>query len=313
MLKVEKHAKYFERVLTLIPEEYASSHLALIYFCVLGLALLRRIDDRLRGELLSYVRSLKVADGSGFRLHISHSPHEPPNTSAAFFALSICLMVNGELPEWLDPDLIASSLRRSQTSTGTFSAMPDSRGESSLRHSYSAVAALRILGRNLEPAAAQRLASFIISTRDPVSGGLGDAPGALSEGHAGFTFCGLACLRLIDCEYIRQEEITAFLCRRQFSDGGFNGRANKPRDACYSFWTLAALSVLGQADLVDVTSARRYLLETSQDHVTGGFSKIPTLAPPDPLHSALALAALSILGQPELAPIDPLLNVTIYA
>ncbi|KAI9839619.1 MAG: hypothetical protein M1819_002245 [Sarea resinae] len=89
---------------------------------------------------------------------------------------------------------------------------------------------------------------------------------------------------------------------------GFNGRCNKIADTCYSFWVGACLAMLNQIPLLDISLNRNYLLEKTQHRAAGGFGKLPGDLP-DIMHSYLALAALSLLGLPGLAEVDPALGM----
>ncbi|KAF3906054.1 hypothetical protein ABW21_db0207203 [Orbilia brochopaga] len=76
------------------------------------------------------------------------------------------------------------------------------------------------------------------------------------------------------------------------SHNGFNGRANKRTDTCYSFWVIASLDLLRQSHLLDAESNREFLLEETA-HAIGGFGKWAG-APPDVLHSCLGLVSLAL-------------------
>ncbi|GAA5967889.1 hypothetical protein JCM3765_001779, partial [Sporobolomyces pararoseus] len=81
---------------------------------------------------------------------------------------------------------------------------------------------------------------------------------------------------------------------------GFQGRTNKPLDACYSFWSLGALRLLLENEgefhsLVDTKSNSNWLLNC-QHVLYGGIGREPGSLP-DVYHTYLSLAALS-LGQP---------------
>ncbi|BGP31803.1 geranylgeranyl transferase type-1 subunit beta [Rhodotorula toruloides] len=81
---------------------------------------------------------------------------------------------------------------------------------------------------------------------------------------------------------------------------GFQGRANKPTDACYSFWNMGALSVLLPAvspnpaieEVLDPALDRTWLLDC-QHKVFGGIAREPG-ARPDVYHTYLSLAALAL-------------------
>jgi geranylgeranyl transferase type-1 subunit beta len=92
---------------------------------------------------------------------------------------------------------------------------------------------------------------------------------------------------------------------------GFNGRLNKLADTCYAWWNSGALSLLGEDNLINHASARRFILEKTQ-HLIGGFSKHPG-GPPDIYHAYMGLAALGTMagvdGEPGLAKFDPRLCV----
>ncbi|GAA5861615.1 hypothetical protein JCM3774_002647 [Rhodotorula dairenensis] len=99
---------------------------------------------------------------------------------------------------------------------------------------------------------------------------------------------------------------------------GFQGRANKPTDACYSFWNTAALAILVPTispkltllDLVDPALDRAWLL-SCQHPVFGGIAR-ERQAPPDVHHTYLSLAALSLgdgTAALNLWPLDPAWNV----
>ncbi|GJN89162.1 hypothetical protein Rhopal_002136-T1 [Rhodotorula paludigena] len=81
---------------------------------------------------------------------------------------------------------------------------------------------------------------------------------------------------------------------------GFQGRANKPTDACYSFWSTAAIHLLLPAldpsltldQVVDPALDRAWLL-SCQHPLYGGIAREPG-ALPDVYHTYLSLAALSL-------------------
>ncbi|KAJ9101154.1 hypothetical protein QFC21_003372 [Naganishia friedmannii] len=73
--------------------------------------------------------------------------------------------------------------------------------------------------------------------------------------------------------------------------GGFQGRPGKDEDVCYSFWCGAAMRVLHGKALFDMEANTRALLDSQSP--MGGFGKAQGDYP-DPYHSYLALAALSM-------------------
>ncbi|KAH8676875.1 terpenoid cyclases/protein prenyltransferase alpha-alpha toroid [Tricladium varicosporioides] len=91
---------------------------------------------------------------------------------------------------------------------------------------------------------------------------------------------------------------------------GFNGRCNKSVDTCYAFWATASLDMLGENNikLVNTEAIRRFLFEQTQ-HRIGGFGKYPG-SPPDIYHSYLGLAALAVMKEPGLKPLDSALCIS---
>ncbi|TKA63719.1 hypothetical protein B0A49_06955, partial [Cryomyces minteri] len=92
---------------------------------------------------------------------------------------------------------------------------------------------------------------------------------------------------------------------------GFNGRCNKLADMCYAFWVGASLDVLHKAPIASRPRSRRYLLDRTQ-HPAGGFAKHPG-DPPDIYHSYLGLAALALMREPALKPLDAVMCVSVAA
>ena len=61
--------------------------------------------------------------------------------------------------------------------------------------------------------------------------------------------------------------------------------------------------------LYDRDAVRKYLLEKTQNPLTGGFGKFPG-DPPDLYHSYLGLTALSLAGSDEVKAIDPAMCIS---
>ena len=70
--------------------------------------------------------------------------------------------------------------------------------------------------------------------------------------------------------------------------------------------------ILQQANLPNTKSLRRWLLERTVHRTLGGFGKIAGDLP-DIYHSYLGLAALSLLGENKLKPLDPSLCLSVEA
>lgn len=121
----------------------------------------------------------------------------------------------------------------------------------------------------------------------------GQVPG--TESHSGSTFCALASLFLSDnmdrIANNQKEGLIRWLVNKV--DFGFSGRTNKPVDTCYSFWTGGSLHLLEAYNFVAPFERQRNKLMFAQ-HRNGGLSKFEYY-PPDPLHTSLGLAGLSMM------------------
>jgi len=91
-------------------------------------------------------------------------------------------------------------------------------------------------------------------------GGFGGEP--FAEAHGGYTFCATAAVYILQGPFLKKyvdvEGLLGWLARRQMSfEGGFNGRANKLVDGCYSFWQGGAIAIVSQVILEQRTRKGR--------------------------------------------------------
>ncbi|KAG6741675.1 hypothetical protein POTOM_054952 [Populus tomentosa] len=97
-------------------------------------------------------------------------------------------------------------------------------------------------------------------------GGIAGEPG--SEAHGGYTFCGLATMILInEVNHLDLAGLIDWVVFRQGVECGFQGRANKLVDGCYSFWQGGVLALLQRIDLV--TGERLSLFDSGEEDSTG--------------------------------------------
>jgi len=141
-------------------------------------------------------------------------------------------------------------------------------------------------------------------------GAFGQNPG--TESHGGSTYCAIASLSLLNkLDLILNNDKCKLLERwavNRQTNGGFQGRPNKDPDTCYSFWLGASLSIIGSLDRINKKKNRDFVLNNA-NFLTGGFSKnIDSI--PDPMHTCLSLCGLSLIGEENLNPINPALNIT---
>ncbi|CAN3360551.1 geranylgeranyl transferase type-1 subunit beta [Diutina catenulata] len=329
----DKHVKYFRRCLAAFPAQVQSEDancLALVYFCLHGLSLAGgdELPARERGEIAQHIYQNFVVETDKWQAFrpTSHfrntdATYDPVGIAATFFGLASLLQLEwSEYASKINTAKVMTFLERCRDpeTNGYAPALLQGHirfGEQDLRQAYMAAGVASMVGSTLP----STVHSYILD-RVCFNGGLASTPGA--EPHLGFTFCGIACLKLsqynlgdhnwshtVDWLAHRHVEHGAGETPDDDRRGSYNGRDNKLGDTCYSWWCTGSLALLGRHEVVNVPVATEFLLQNAQNTFIGGFSK-DGQAMPDPLHSYLALAALSLMGYPGFEPVDTALVMT---
>ncbi|GMM29893.1 protein geranylgeranyltransferase type I subunit [Martiniozyma asiatica (nom. inval.)] len=323
---VQKHTACHRRFLGILPTKYQSeesNRLAIIYFSLCALKLLNTLDivysQQELDNIKDYIYSLmiKTPDYCGFKgSHIFQNTEYDLNLASTCFALQCLLILNDDLKR-VDRKGVINFLKDCQIDGG-FRASPNY-GESDLRYCMIGMTIRKILkwDSHKDNVACnvdvdlKSLKEYIWNTQC-YDGGLSQSSGV--ESHSGLTFCGVSALKmgkllesndnLLDFLVSRQINFTKYNEREyngnEYADmddnGGFNGRLNKYGDTCYVFWCVGSLKLFDKDSLIDKEAAINFLTKKTYNEILGGFNKTtdPTDMP-DPLHSFLGLAALSIL------------------
>ncbi|BGP39874.1 geranylgeranyl transferase type-1 subunit beta [Rhodotorula kratochvilovae] len=299
-----------------------------------------------RQGLVEWVYEQQLPSG-GFRgsdsLAAASSSLDNPHIIQSYTALLILGLLDDDYSR-LDREGLVRFIGACQNEDGSFSQFPGSLEPGDPRSTYSAFAVASMLD-DWSSINVDRALDFLNSCRR-YEGGFSQRPGL--EANAGPTYCAIASfslalrlsslscpeqlLRWLVSRQVRplprpprsessdsEDEDGAPEERRPEDSAGFQGRANKPTDACYSFWNTAALSLLlptisphlSLPSLLDPALDRTWLLDC-QHRQFGGLAREPG-ALPDVMHTYLSLAALSLgddggaaLGMREL---DPAWNV----
>eukprot|EP00043_Microstomoeca_roanoka_P002437 m.38424 g.38424 ORF g.38424 m.38424 type:complete len:352 (-) comp11482_c1_seq1:41-1096(-) len=327
----EKHTRYFRMFFHILPnylQKLDTQRLMLTHFALSGLDLLDQLDvikDK-QQDIINWIYSLQVLPSDQYSLGYcgfrgspsngnqccddSDSGSPPANAEdCAHLTMTFCalcsLKVLGDPLDRVNKEAIIKGLQYYQKPDGSFTAVHTG-GENDMRFVYCACCVCTILddwsGVNKDT-----MLSYILASQT-YEGGFAQGPG--QEAHGGSTFCALASLSMLGAldglEADRRERVLEWLLRRQ--QDGFNGRPNKLTDTCYTFWVGASLALLGARDLIDVRRLRAFL-KTTESSVVGGFAKSAD-SDPDPLHTYLGTAGLSIFSEPGVLPIDPELNIS---
>jgi protein farnesyltransferase subunit beta len=199
-------------------------------------------------------------------------------------------------------------LRMKDPVTGGFRMHDD--GEIDIRGTYCAIAVASILWI-LDDDLTYGVGEYVQSCQT-YEGGIAGEPGM--EAHGGYSYCGLAALAILGIaeEYLDLDAFQDWLCRRQMCyEGGFQGRANKLVDSCYTFWQGACFPLLAEirrseAILYNQGPAQLYVLLACQSVIdvigdqslTGGGLRDKPGKNPDFYHSCYALSGLAALQYP---------------
>ena len=100
-----------------------------------------------------------------------------------------------------------------------------------------------ILGLLPDPELTEGMAE-LISRCQTYEGGIACTP--YGEAHAGYTYCGLASMIILDkTQKLNMDRLIEWTANRQLEiEGGFNGRINKLVDSCYNFWIGATFEMI---------------------------------------------------------------------
>jgi len=348
------HISHFLRCITGLPGDKAdldNLRLSVAYYCLSGLDILDAIEGNKKispQDLVDWRQwfwnsFIRCGSIGGFRSgtlglspcesEVPADRYDQPHLIITYTALLSLSILRDDFSR-LDRSAVLSFLRSVQHPDGSFSPLPLGvmSSENDLRLTFCAFAISSMLDDwsmiNVDLAI-----QFIRSCRT-YEGGYGEAPGREAQG--GPTYCALASLKLAAL-YLHSKgessldslsesllspeetrETVRWLIQKQ--KGGFQGRTGKQPDACYCFWCGASLKILNAGCYVDNDANGAFLLECQYKH--GGMAKEPG-EPPDPYHTYLSLAALSLYPPSErhlselpnrgslwsLKELDPLLNL----
>lgn len=94
-------------------------------------------------------------------------------------------------------------------------------------------------------------------------------------GSSCLAFCCVGALEIVNAiDLIDKDLLGWWLCERQVSSGGLNGRPEKLADVCYSWWVLSSLASIEKLDWIDQEKLKEFILEC-QDEEEGGISDKP--------------------------------------
>lgn len=297
-LLTQKHIEYIKALDTKYDElqYWLSEHLRLsgLYWGLTALDLMHAKDALPREQVIDFVKSCQRPNG-GLAPHPNHDAH-------LLYTLSgLQILVLQDALDVIDREKAIEYVLSLQQSDGSF--MGDEWGEVDTRFVYTAIQSLAILGA-LDRCQRDKAVEFIMSCYN-FDGGFGLVPGAESHAAQVFTCVGtLAILNRMDAMSDDQKESLCYwLCERQTSEGGLNGRPEKLPDVCYSWWALSSLAMFDRVDWIDKDKLTAFILD-AQDPDNGGIADRKGDVT-DVYHTVFGIAGLSLMGYGDLEPIDP--------
>lgn len=299
------HVKYIQELDLKITKQtyeyWLLEHLRLngLYWGVMALATMDRLDALPQDEVVEFVLSCYDEKTGGFAAFPGHDSHVLTTLSGLqilFIYDRLDALSSDQKQQIVD---FVLSLRLED---GSFKG--DAFGEVDTRFVFVSVYILTIL-EALTPELAETASEFIMQCLN-FDGGFGMLPGA--ESHAAQIYTCVGCLALCDELNRVNDKTPVWLSERQvLPSGGFNGRPEKLPDVCYSWWVLLSLAILGKDHWISFEHLEKFILEC-QDFEHGGFSDRPDNQT-DVYHTCFALAGLSMVAQKKygLKPVDPVL------
>lgn len=340
------HSKYCRKILFNLSsmfEEYDTQRVTFLHFAITSLDILNCIRDLSQSEIdtiRKWIYFLQITTEPGERCGFQGSStfliknstsktseeaikSEEPSVDNDLFSVQlpshlysshvtmtyaalVTLLTIGDDLSKVDRKKILLGIAALQNKDGSFQASLGC-GESDMRFVYCAVCTCYILN-DFSSINVPLLVNFITSSFT-YEGSFGSGVG--TEGHAAYTYCAVASLYLLgqlhSCLSPKQIRFLTRWClfRQEY---GFTGRPNKSEDTCYSYWVGATLKLLDSLDLTDRTMNVDFIL-SNQNPLTGGIGKSDNTFP-DPLHTFMGLAGLSLVNYEGLNSINPALTMS---
>ena len=251
------------------------------------------IEDEFAPGVISFLSDCQDQETGGF----GGGPSQLPHLATTYAAVAALVTIGSDQAlSVIKVNKMRNFLHRMKdTSSGGFRMHEE--GETDVRGTYCAIAVASIL-QILDDTMTDKVGEYVKSCQT-YEGGIAGEPGM--EAHGGYSYCGLASLAILGIaqDYLDLDAFLDWLCRRQMCyEGGFQGRANKLVDSCYTFWQGACFPLLSEifrSDTVFVNQgpAQLYVLLACQCP-SGGLRDKPGKNP-DFYHSCYSLSGLSVL------------------
>ncbi|XP_031265242.1 protein farnesyltransferase subunit beta isoform X1 [Pistacia vera] len=206
------------------------------YWILHSIALLgQSVDAALEDRTIDFLSRCQGPDGG-----YAGGPGQMPHLATTYAAVNALITLGSDKSLWsIDRGKMYTFLKHMKDPSGAFR-MHDE-GEIDVRACYTAISVASMLNI-LDDDLVHNVGNYILSCQTH-EGGIAGEPG--SEAHGGYTFCGLATMILInEVNRLDLAALIDWVVFRQGVEGGFQGRANKLVDGCYSFWQGGVFALL---------------------------------------------------------------------
>lgn len=238
----EKHIKFCMKGLRNLPSAFEcldSSRPWICYWILHSLYLLdAKIDEDLSDRIVKFLGTCQSETG-GF----GGGPGQIAHLATTYAAVNaLCTLNTANAYSIIKVKPLLRWMQGLKMSNGAFRMHDD--GEEDLRGTYCAITVAKLCClEKMDPNLFENAGEWVLRCQT-YEGGFGATPD--NEAHGGYSFCGLAALKLLGKERMCNiDSLTYWLVNKQMKfEGGFQGRTNKLVDACYSFWQAGMFPII---------------------------------------------------------------------
>lgn len=308
---LEKHERYFQSCLNGLPEPYVeleTSRLTAIYFSVVGLAMLGRLDSIEKQKIVDYVK--------GMLIHSETSGDQPISgfigSSYLGHAFGTCEGCSGEDLDLMSLCSTTSASIDTNTNTVNGKLAGSQYFQGHLAQTFSALATLRTLGESFEKLPKNALVRQIALLQRQDGGFSASLNGC--ECDLRFVYCACAISSLLDdwsgvdknraCSYIK--ECISYDGGMALTPAGSEGQGGA------TYCGIASLALMGRLDYLDSTIMQRlslWILQRAQEE--GGYNGRVNKTP-DSCYSFWVGGSSHILGSFDDVDREPCRSFLLY-
>lgn len=258
-LHKKNHSKFSLKGLRNLPSSFEcldSSRPWICYWIIHSLYLLdTKINDIMSENMVRFLQTCQNETG-GF----GGGPDQISHLATTYAAINaLCTLDTERALSTIQVKPLLKWLRGLKLPNGAFRMHDD--GEEDLRGTYCAITVAKLCNlEKFDPKLFENSGEWVLRCQT-YEGGFGATPD--NEAHGGYSFCGLASLKLLGKEKLcNVDSLTNWLVNKQMKfEGGFQGRTNKLVDACYSFWQAGMFPIIHSILMKEESS--KYLIESN--------------------------------------------------